>query len=166
MSVEKKISHVNTSNGMAWSPDHTYLYFIDTPTKKVVRYQYNIRTGEIHNPSDVIIFSENDGLPDGMTIDEEGCLWIAHWGGSKITRWNPSTGEQILSIPIPALYVTSCTFGGPNLTDLYVTTARTRMTDDELKQYPHAGGIFRIQTNVKGCPTYSFCNENIGTDTI
>ena len=84
-----------------------------------------------------------------MTIDEEGCLWIAHWGGSKITRWNPSTGEQILSIPIPALYVTSCTFGGPDLTDLYVTTARTRMTDDELKQYPHAGGIFRIQTNVK-----------------
>ena len=96
-----------------------------------------------------------------MTIDEEGCLWIAHWGGSKITRWNPSTGEQILSIPIPALYVTSCTFGGPNLTDLYVTTARTRMTDDELKQYPHAGGIFRIQTNVKGCPTHSFCNNNI-----
>ncbi len=94
----------------------------------MVRYQYNIRTGDIHNPSDVIIFSENDGLPDGMTIDEEGCLWIAHWGGSKITRWNPSTGEQILSIPIPALYVTSCTFGGPNLTDLYVTTARTRMT--------------------------------------
>ena len=57
---------------------------------------------------------------------------------------------------IPALYVTSCTFGGPNLTDLYVTTTRTRMTDDELKQYPHAGGIFRIQTNVKGCPPIHF----------
>ena len=80
-------------------------------------------------------------------------------GRFKITRWNPSTGEQILSIPIPALYVTSCTFGGPNLTDLYVTTARTRMSDNELKEYPHAGGIFRIQTNVKGCPTYSFCNK-------
>lgn len=101
-----------------------------------------------------------------MTIDEEGCLWIAHWGGSKITRWNPSTGEQILNIPIPALYVTSCTFGGPNLTDLYVTTARTRMTDDELKEYPHAGGIFRIQTNIKGCPTYEFCNKNIGVETM
>lgn len=132
----------------------------------MVRYQYNIRTGDIHNPSDVINFSENDGLPDGMTIDEEGCLWIAHWGGSKITRWNPSTGKQILSIPIPALYVTSCTFGGPNLTDLYVTTARTRMSDNELKEYPHAGGIFRIQTNVKGCPTYSFCNKNIGAETM
>ncbi|CJH72132.1 Gluconolactonase [Streptococcus pneumoniae] len=166
LSVEKKVSHVNTSNGIAWSPDHTYFYFIDTPTKKVVRYQYNIRTGDIHNPSDVINFSENDGLPDGMTIDEEGCLWIAHWGGSKITRWNPFTGEQILSIPIPALYVTSCTFGGPNLTDLYVTTARTRMSDNELKEYPHAGGIFRIQTNVKGCPTYSFCNKNIGAETM
>ncbi|MCV5491749.1 SMP-30/gluconolactonase/LRE family protein, partial [Escherichia coli] len=81
------------------------------------RFHYDICSGVIRNPSDVIIFPENDGLPDGMTIDEEGCLWIAHWGGSKITRWNPSTGEQILSIPIPALYVTSCTFGGPNLTD-------------------------------------------------
>lgn len=65
-----------------------------------------------------------------------------------------------------ALYVTSCTFGGPNLTDLYVTTAVTRMSDNELKEYPHAGGIFRIQTNVKGCPTYSFCNKNIGAETM
>ncbi|HDR7686745.1 SMP-30/gluconolactonase/LRE family protein [Bacillus toyonensis] len=166
LSVEKKVSYVNTSNGIAWSPDHTYLYFIDTPTKKVVRFHYDIRTGEISNPTDVILFPENDGLPDGMTIDEEGCLWIAHWGGSKITRWNPLTGEQILSVPIPALYVTSCTFGGPNSTDLYVTTARTRMTDEELKKYPHAGGIFRIQTNIKGCPTYSFCSEHIGAKTI
>ncbi|MGE7867533.1 SMP-30/gluconolactonase/LRE family protein [Bacillus paramycoides] len=165
-SVEKKVSHVNTSNGLAWSPDYAYLYFIDTPTKKVVRYHYDIHTGVISNPTDVITFPENDGLPDGMTIDEEGCLWIAHWGGSKITRWNPLTGEQILSIPIPALYVTSCTFGGSNLTDLYITTARTRMTDEELKQYPHAGGIFRIQTNVKGCPTYSFRCENIGAETL
>ena len=54
----------------------------------------------------------------------------------------------------------------PNLTDLYITTARTRMTDDELKEYPHAGGIFRIQTNIKGCPTYEFCNKNIGAETI
>ncbi|MFP3414086.1 SMP-30/gluconolactonase/LRE family protein [Bacillus sp. SIMBA_074] len=164
--VDKKFAHVNTSNGIAWSPDHTFLYFIDTPTKKVVRFDYDVHTGEISNPSDVIIFPENDCLPDGMTIDEEGCLWIAHWGGSKVTRWNPLTGEQILSIPIPALYVTSCTFGGPNLTDLYITTARTRMTDEELKQYPHAGGIFRIQTNVKGCPTYSFRYENIGAETL
>ncbi|MDT3498070.1 SMP-30/gluconolactonase/LRE family protein [Bacillus toyonensis] len=166
LSVEKKVSHVNTSNEIAWSPDHTYLYFIDTPTKKVVRFHYDIRTGEISNPTDVILFPENDGLPDGMTIDKEGCLWIAHWGGSQITRWNPLTGEQILSVPIPALNVTSCTFGGPNSTDLYVTTARTRMTDEELKKYPHAGGIFRIQTNIKGCPTYSFCSENIGAETI
>ncbi|PEX86823.1 SMP-30/gluconolactonase/LRE family protein [Bacillus cereus] len=164
--VDKKVVGVNTSNGIAWSPDHAFLYFIDTPTKKVVRFEYDIHTGEIRNPIDVIIFSENDGLPDGMTIDEEGCLWIAHWGGSKVTRWNPMTGKQLLSIPIPALYVTSCTFGGSDLTDLYITTARTRMTDEELKQYPHAGGIFRIQTNVKGCPTYSFRYENIGADTL
>ncbi|WP_144507120.1 SMP-30/gluconolactonase/LRE family protein [Bacillus mycoides] len=164
--VDKKVAHVNTSNGIAWSPDHTFLYFIDTPTKKVVRFDYDIHTGVISNPTDIIIFPENEGIPDGMTIDVEGCLWIAHWGGSKITRWNPFTGKQILSIPIPALYVTSCTFGGPNLTDLYITTARTRMTDAELKQSPHAGGIFRIQTNIKGCPTYSFHHETIGAETL
>ncbi len=68
-------------------------YYIDTPTKKVVRFHYNICTGEIRNPNDVIIFPEMTVYLIEVTIDKEGCLWIAHWGGSKITRWNPSTGE-------------------------------------------------------------------------
>ncbi|PDZ71606.1 SMP-30/gluconolactonase/LRE family protein [Bacillus pseudomycoides] len=155
-SVKKQLEHVNTSNGLAWSPDQRYLYFIDTPTKKVTRFDYDIHTGTISNPIDIIIIPNSEGLPDGMTIDEEGCLWISHWGGAKITRWNPMTGEKILTVPVPALNVTSCTFGGPDLTELYITTARTRMNQDQLEVYPYAGGVFRIKTQVKGCPTYQF----------
>ncbi|WP_459502898.1 SMP-30/gluconolactonase/LRE family protein [Bacillus sp. C1] len=155
-SVEKKLKNVNTSNGLAWSPDHTYLYFIDTPTKKTVRFEYDLHTGNICTPIDVICIPNDEGLPDGMTIDKEGYLWIAHWGGAKITRWNPRTGENVLTVPIPSPYVTSCTFGGSNLTELYITTARTRMDPDQLKVYPYAGGVFRIKTQVKGCLTYRF----------
>ncbi|PEI95753.1 Senescence marker protein-30 [Bacillus pseudomycoides] len=155
-SVKKQLEPVNTSNGLAWSPDQKYLYFIDTPTKKVTRFDYDIHTGTISNPIDIIIIPNSEGLPDGMTIDEEGCLWIAHWGGAKITRWNPMTGEKILTVPVPALNVTSCTFGGHDLTELYITTARTRMNQDQLEVYPYAGGVFRIKTQVKGCPTYQF----------
>ncbi|EMY4797599.1 SMP-30/gluconolactonase/LRE family protein [Bacillus cereus group sp. BceL296] len=152
--VKKKLEQVSTSNGLAWSPDHMYMYFIDTPTRKVVRFDYDVHTGHIENPQDVIVFPKEEGLPDGMTIDGEGMLWIAHWGGSKVSRWNPKSGKQLLTIPIPALYVTSCTFGGSNLNELYITTARMNNTNPEI--YPNAGGIFRMKTNIKGCPTYQF----------
>lgn len=153
LTVKKKVEHVSTSNGLAWSPDYKYMYFIDTPTRKVVRFDYDICTGNIENPKDVVVIQKEEGLPDGMTIDEEGMLWIAHWGGSKVSRWNPMNGEQLLSIPIPALYVTSCTFGGRDLNELYITTAKMHTTDGS------AGGVFRIKTNVRGCPTYQFNGE-------
>ncbi|MED2974268.1 SMP-30/gluconolactonase/LRE family protein [Fictibacillus sp. B-59209] len=154
--TKKKLGKVSTSNGLAWSPDHQYMYFIDTPTRKVVQFEYNLNSGHIENPIDVIYFAEDEGLPDGMTIDDEGMLWIAHWGGSKISRWNPKNGKQILSVPIPAFYVTSCTFGGKDLNELYITTAR--MENNHSKIFPNAGGVFRIKTSVKGCPTYQFNN--------
>ncbi|MGG2067488.1 SMP-30/gluconolactonase/LRE family protein [Bacillus sp. S14(2024)] len=150
LTVKKKLEQVSTSNGLAWSPNHKYMYFIDTPTRKVVRFDYDVHTGHITNPQDVIVISKEEGLPDGMTIDEEGMLWIAHWGGSKVSRWNPVNGEQLLTIPIPALYVTSCTFGGSDLNELYVSTARMHSTDSS------AGGVFRIKMNIRGCPTYQF----------
>ncbi|MGG2094052.1 SMP-30/gluconolactonase/LRE family protein [Bacillus sp. S13(2024)] len=150
LTVKKKLEQVSTSNGLAWSPNHKYMYFIDTPTRKVVCFDYDVHTGHITNPQDVIVIPKEEGLPDGMTIDEEGMLWIAHWGGSKVSRWNPVNGEQLLTIPIPALYVTSCTFGGSDLNELYVSTARMHSTDSS------AGGVFRIKMNIRGCPTYQF----------
>ncbi|MFO1444956.1 SMP-30/gluconolactonase/LRE family protein [Bacillus sp. Bva_UNVM-123] len=91
-----------------------------------------------------------------MTIDEEGMLWIAHWGGSKVSRWDPKKGNQLMEIIIPAVNVTSCTFGGEDLSELYITTARTGVAAKNLRQYPFSGGVFKIKTGVKGSPSYSF----------
>ncbi|MDP4549432.1 SMP-30/gluconolactonase/LRE family protein [Alkalihalobacillus macyae] len=156
LEVTKKIDHVSTSNGLAWSPDTRYMYFIDTPTKKVVRYDYDLTTGDIRNPVEVITIPDGEGMPDGMTSDVDGNLWIAHWGGSKVTRWNPDTGERLLEVNVPALNVTSCVFGGKERNELYITTARTNMSEEELKQFPYAGGVFRVKTKTKGSRTYAF----------
>lgn len=154
--VEKKLSKIGLSNGMAWSPDNKFMYHIDTLSKKVSCFNYNLVTGDFENPIDIISFPEEEGMPDGMTIDEEGMLWIAHWGGSKVSRWNPKTGEQIGSIEVPALNVTSCTFGGKDLNELYITTAKSGLSEEQLKNYPLSGGLFRIKMYVKGSPSYSF----------
>ena len=154
--VDKKREGLTISNGLAWSPDQKYMYLIDTPTKKVTRFDYNLKSGDIENPTEVIAFPEGVGAPDGMTIDEEGMLWIAHWGGSQVSRWNPETGEQVSSIPIPSLNVTSCAFGGENLDDLYVTTARKNTSEENLDRFPEAGGVFKVRSGVKGLPAYTF----------
>ncbi|MGM7684953.1 SMP-30/gluconolactonase/LRE family protein [Cytobacillus sp. Hm23] len=156
LSVVKKRTRVNISNGLTWSPDHKHMYYIDTLTKKVIRFDYDISTGQIKDPIDIIFFRNGDGLPDGMTSDEEGKLWIAHWGGSKVSRWDPSTGEQISKIYVPAKNVTSCVFGGKDLNELYITTARSRTSEQDLAIYPHAGGLFKVVTDVKGSGTYRF----------
>jgi sugar lactone lactonase YvrE len=156
MKIEKKVGNLSISNGLAWSPDHNYMYLIDTPTKKVTRFDYDGKTGHIENPVPVIAFKEGEGAPDGMTIDEEGMLWIAHWGGARVSRWNPETGEQLSSIPIPALNVTSCAFGGKNLDELYITTARKNTSEENLERFPEAGGVFKVRPGVKGMPAYPF----------
>jgi sugar lactone lactonase YvrE len=156
LKVEKRVGDLTISNGMAWSPDHKFMYLIDTPTKKVTRFDFDGETGEIKNPVEVIQFKEGEGAPDGMTIDEEGMLWIAHWGGAQVSRWNPETGEQLTSIPIPALNVTSCTFGDSDLKTLYITTARKNMTEEQLREYPLTGGLFKVRLGIRGSGNYSF----------
>ncbi|MCT2535258.1 SMP-30/gluconolactonase/LRE family protein [Aquibacillus koreensis] len=152
----KKLGNLGISNGLAWSPDHSYMYFIDTPTKQIVQYDFDKNTGSIDQPKVVVDFHDQVGSPDGMTIDSEGMLWIAHWGGHGVSRWDPNTGEQLAFVDIPAKNVTSCAFGGEDLNQLYVTTARTDTSEEELENYPHAGGVFKFETNVKGSRTYAF----------
>jgi sugar lactone lactonase YvrE len=96
------------------------------------------------------------GKPDGMTIDCEGMLWVGMWGGSAVTRWNPKTGEMIGRIAMPAERITSCCFGGPNYTDLYITSARTGLSQDALDLQPLAGGVFRASVEVPGYPSVPF----------
>jgi sugar lactone lactonase YvrE len=156
-SVSKKISNVSISNGMAWSADHKTFYYIDTPTFTVAAYDFDKNTAEIGNKRVVITIPKEDGSPDGMTIDSEGMLWIAHWDGWQITRWNPDTGKKLLSIPLPAARITSCAFGGDNLEDLYITSARAWLTNDQLAEQPLAGSLFVIKnTGYKGLPAFEF----------
>lgn len=156
LNVKKVLGDVGISNGIAWDENSETMYYIDTPTKQITAFDFDMQTGDISNKRVIIEFPEGVGFPDGMNIDSEGMLWIAHWGGSQVSRWNPATGVQIDSISIPALQVTSCVFGGVNLDELYITTARIGMSQDELEQYPHAGGLFMAKPGVKGVKTYQF----------
>ena len=148
LTVEK--NGVVNSNGIAWSPDGTKMYYIDTPTHTVVAYDIETKTGNKSNPKVVIHTPENLGVPDGSTIDAEGMLWIAQWGGACVTRWNPQTGEMIGKIEVPALNVTSVAFGGKDLDILFITTAKIGMSPDDEKKYPDAGQLFYAKPGVKG----------------
>src|SRR6266850_3235185 len=122
LSVTKKMEAVTISNGMAWSIDHQTFYYIDSPTFEVVAFRYDRRTGNITDKKVVIKIEQTEGSPDGMTIDSEGMLWIAHWDGWQVARWNPETGEKLARIPLPVAKASSCAFGGELFEDLYITS--------------------------------------------
>ncbi len=155
-SVRKLISDVTISNGIAWSPDNKIMYYIDTRTKRVDAFDYDVESGNISKRRTVVKIPENAGGPDGMTSDSEGMIWVAHWGGWQVSRWDPYTGKQIDAIHVPVERVSSCVFGGVNLDELYITTARRGLSKDELKKQPDAGGLFRIKVGIKGMPTYKY----------
>lgn len=156
LELQQKETNVTISNGLAWSPDRTKMYYIDTPTKQIVAYDYDISTGAISNKQVALQIPESEGHPDGMTIDVQGNLWIAHWGGYQVSCWNPITGEKLDTIPIPAPQVTSCTFAGEELDTLYITTARVGLDEEALTESPQAGGLFKVKMKVKGAPSYRF----------
>ena len=153
---ELMLSGVQCSNGIAWSLDSRTMYYIDTPTMHVRAYDYDVTTGAISGERVVVTVPESDGVPDGMTIDSEGMLWVAHWGGWQVVRWNPATGEKLDAIRVPSEKVTSCAFGGEDLGDLYITTARAGVSDDEAAEQPNAGGLFRARPGVTGIEAYEF----------
>ena len=148
--VRKVLSGIGISNGMAWNDSLGLMYYIDTLTFAVDVMNYSLQDGSVSGRRTAVQFNEGEGWPDGMTIDSEGMLWVAHWAGGCVSRWNPHTGEQIGRIEVPAHYVTSCTFGGANLDELYITTARGGMSPEELLRWPLAGGLFRVKPGVKG----------------
>lgn len=133
------IKNTTISNGLAFSKDSKFLYFIDTPTKKVAKYLYDLKTGEVEFKSIVIEF-KGIGNPDGMCIDEKGMLWIAEWGGGCISKWNPLNGERLKEIKLPCKNVTSCCFD--NYSNLYITTAKEDSKDDI-----YGGGLFYVELN-------------------
>jgi sugar lactone lactonase YvrE len=155
-SYRKVYDGVGVSNGIEWSLDEKEMYYIDSMKKLVLAFDFDASKGEISNPRTLIDFQSEKGFPDGMTIDEEGMLWIAHWDGWQVSRWNPRTGQKLDSISVPAAKVTSCVFGGDELDILYITTAHKGLLEEQMRDQPHAGGIFAVKPGVKGTRTYSF----------
>jgi len=140
--VQKKYGPATISNGLCWSSDNRSMYYIDTPTHQVLRFDFDLATSEIKNAKPIITIDPKMGSPDGMTIDENDCLWIALWGGSAVVCYDPKTAKLLHKIDLPDNRVTCCTFGGPNLEELYITCATQ--------------GLFKTKPGVKGLPTNSF----------
>jgi len=147
--VKKILGNLTISNGMAWDVKNQIFYHIDSPTKKVNKYYYD-KNMNIELIGTAIDFKREIWVPDGMSIDLEGNLWVAHWGGGKISIWNPNKGRKIEQISFPAKNITSCTFGGDGFSDLYVTSAASKDSSDL------GGTLFRIRTDVEGLKSFSF----------
>lgn len=156
--LEKIHSPVTLSNGLAWSSDGQTLYHIDTPTQAITAFFYDVQTGRLGKPKTVVHVPEELGWPDGMCIDQNGNLWVAHWGGSAVRCWNPSTGECLAQISTPCSQPTSCCFGGSDLASLFITSARL---SDDVAKYPEAGSIFVCRPGVSGYAAVPFAGQPV-----
>ena len=147
LSVTTMLSPVTISNGMGWSPDGATMYYIDSPKRCVDVFDFDVAAGTISHRDQIAI--EGKGIPDGMTVDSEGYLWVALYGGGCVRRYSPK-GELDMTVEIPVSQVTSCGFGGDDLADLYITTASNRMTTEQLAAQPLAGSLFRCRPGPTG----------------
>ena len=154
------IPNTSISNGMAWSSDKRTFYYIDSPSFEIRAFDFDLQNGSISNAFPVVQVPKDYGSPDGMCIDAEDMLWVAHWGGNCVRRWNPLTGKEIDKIDVPAPHVTSCCFGGKDLKTLYITTARSGLSEQQLIDFPLSGGLFSIDLNIKGTPVNYFKNNS------
>lgn len=147
-------SGVTCSNGMAWSSDLREFYYIDSPQRAVWAYGYDIESGSISNRRVILETKEERSVPDGMTIDVEGKLWVAYWEGACVRRIDPASGTILSEISLPVARVTSCSFGGKDLDTLYITTASVEFEEEDWEREPLAGGIFALKPGVCGVPSF------------
>ncbi|MEI7615306.1 MAG: SMP-30/gluconolactonase/LRE family protein, partial [Actinomycetota bacterium] len=143
-------------NGIVWSLDNSKMYIVDTCAFEILQFDFDAGKGQISNRKTAIKIPEKFGYPDGMCMDAEGKLWLAHWGGYQLSRWDADNGGLIEKIPVPAPNVTCCAFGDPELDALYITTASLGMSSEDKKRFPDAGKLFKLKPGVKGQNPYRF----------
>ena len=154
-SVEKMVSDVILSNGLGWSPDDTLMYYIDSMKRCVDVFDFDAADGVVHNRRTVARIRDDEWIADGMTVDSEGYIWVCVYGSGLVRRYDPEGGTD-LEVRLPVSNVTSCAFGGPDLGDLYITTAAYMMSEEELREQPQSGGIFRARTGHTGMLPHNF----------
>ena len=139
---------IRIPNSLAWSVDSRTLYFADSPLRTIFTYPFDPATGDIGQRR-TFVTVEPPAIPDGATVDAEGCLWCAHYDGWRIVRFTPN-GRIDRVINLPVQRPTSCQFGGPDLNVLFVTTASQKLTPEELAKQPLAGALLTLDVGVKG----------------
>lgn len=153
--VERVLSGLGLANGLGWSPDAKTLYFIDSTTQSVGAYDFDPGHGSLSSRRLVAAIDPAEGMPDGMTVDDEGYLWVALWGGGCVRRYRPD-GTISAVVHLPVSQVTSCAFGGPDGSDLYITSAAHQLSEQQLSAEPHAGGLFRCRPGITGPPAIPY----------
>ena len=156
LSFTKVIDCVGNSNGLGWSPDQRTFYWTDTKTGCVFAFDYEADSGDISSRRVAVEVDRTLGRPDGLTVDAEGFLWTALWGGYGVVRWNPANGQLVAKITCPVPCVTCPSFGGPDLDVLYFTTAQKGRSEMEPATEPEAGNVFAASPGVKGLPGFRF----------
>ena len=148
-SVARMDTGFTVSNGIGWSPDDKIMYFTDTMRSVIYAYDFDIAAGTLENRRSFVTVPDGEGFPDGLTVDSEGFVWSAIALGYKINRYDPD-GILEREIQVPTAFVSSCTFGGPGMDDLYITTGWEPLNDDEKVSQPFAGDLFKVSTGIKG----------------
>jgi sugar lactone lactonase YvrE len=144
------IDRVTISNGIDWSPDGRKMYYADSATHRIDVFDFDPESGNIGGGVPFVSVSP-PGLPDGLTVDADGCVWLAVFGSSEVLRFSPD-GRLDRRVRMPVTHPTSVVFGGPDLTTLYVTSSRHRLPSQERTAQPHAGHVFALATGVDGLP--------------
>ena len=152
--VTRVLDGVTISNGLAWSLDGRTLYYIDTPTRCIDAFSFDTETGSITDRRTVVRIPDGVGWPDGMTIDTEGGLWVALWGGWAVHRYLDGRLERVVNTPVAQ--PTSCAFGGPDLDELFITSAWKGLSPAERAAQPLAGSLFRLRPGVRGVAPVQF----------
>jgi sugar lactone lactonase YvrE len=154
------LTGLTISNGIGWSPDASTMYLNDSGTGCIHAFRYDGSTGAISERRTLVQIDQPGAAPDGLTVDQDGGIWVALWGGAAVNRYGPD-GSLLASVPIPAERPTSCAFGGPELATLFVTTARIDLDEAALVRQPHAGHVFAIDgLGVRGLPSLSYRGQH------
>jgi len=153
--VERVLTPVTTSNGLDWSPDNKVMYYTDTRTGRVDMFDFDLARGRISGRRLFTTIPDEIGYPDGLIVDESGFVWLALWEGGAVHRINPD-GLVDRIVPMPVTLTTKCAFAGPNLDEMYITTAWIGLDETEKARQKHAGGLYRIKPGVRGRPVHRY----------
>lgn len=149
---------VTLSNGIDWSPDGRLMYYVDSGTQRVDAFDFDVARGTLSNRRPLVRIAAETGVPDGLTVDAEGFLWLAVWGGAAVHRYSPH-GVLDRVVRMPVTQPTKCWFGGQDLADLFITSAWIDLSAEEQAAQPLAGGLFRVRPGVRGKPATLFGSE-------